>query len=149
MEVIQVKNPRTFLIPAVQDLVTKVADSNRHIPPENSGIISRDILHMTTDDNAFIFLGEEGGKFKLMILGFIPTLALFPHPTIVAFYNVGSRELRDLGKMKLMDFIQERGYNSAWAVNASGRSDAAWLKVFGQGAVDIERIGTVFDFKVI
>lgn len=149
MEVIRVKNPATFLIPEVQDLVTKMADKTLRVRPEDSGQIAPDILKIVMDDNGFIFLGEENGHFKLIIIGFLPTLALFPHPTIISFFNAGSRELRDMGKRKLMDFIQEAGYNAAWAANGTPHSDEAWKRVFGQGAVEINRVGTLFEFKAL
>lgn len=147
MEVVQIKNPISFTVPEVGELVEKAVKSTLRV--ENASDIAPDVLKMVYDENAFIFLGVEDGHFKLLILGFLPALKLFPHPTIVTFYNEGSRALRDLGKMKLMDFIQAHGYNSAWGVNGTGKSDEAWKRVFGQGAVEINRVGTVFEFKAL
>lgn len=149
MEVVQIKNPAAFTLPEVAGVLQKALAITQRVEPATAGDYAEDIIRMVSDDNAFVFLGEEGGHFKLIILGFLPTMKLFPHATIVSFYNEGSRGLRDLGKSKLMDFIKSRGYNTAWAVNGTGNSDAAWLRVFGQDAVETSRIGTVFELKAL
>jgi hypothetical protein len=149
MEVVQIKNPVALTLEPVGELLKSALSITQRIAPGDMASVAPDILAMIADDNAFMFLGEEEGQFKLVILGFIPTSKLFPHATIISFYNEGSRALRDLGKAKLMDFIKSRGYNTAWAVNGTGNTDEAWKRVFGQETVEINRIGTVFELKAL
>lgn len=148
MEVVQIKNPAAFTLEPVADLLGRALAITQRIEPDQMAAVAPDILNMVADDNAFVFLGEEAGKFKLIILGFLPTTRLFPHATIVSFYSEGSRALREAGKQKLMDFIKSRGYNNAWAVNGTGNTDAAWQIVFGLDSTEISRVGTVFEIKI-
>jgi hypothetical protein len=148
MEVVQIKNPNAFTLEPVANLLSRALAITQRIEPERMAEVAPDVLAMVRDDNAFVFLGEENGQFKLIILGFLPTTKLFPHATIVSFYSDGSRALREAGKLKLMDFIKSRGYNNAWAVNGTGNTDAAWQRVFGLADTEISRVGSVFEIKV-
>jgi len=144
MEVVQIKNPAAFTLEPVAELLKRALSITQRIEPERMAEVAPDVLRMVLDPDAFVFLGEEQGQFKLIILGFLPVSKLFPHATIVSFYNEGSRALRDHGKSILLDFIGSRGYN-AWAVNGTGNSDEAWKRVFGHEKTEIKRIGTVFE----
>lgn len=149
MEVVQIKNPATFTIPAIADLLARALAKTQNISDDLRPTVAQDIINMTVDPNAFIFLGAEDGEFKLVFMGFLPVSNLFPHPTVVSFYSEGSRALRELGKQKLIDYIRESGYNHAWAVNGTGNSDKAWERVFRNAdTIEFKKIGTVFQIDI-
>ena len=144
IEVIRLQNPAALTIPAVADLLSRALQKTQRVAPEDINEMAPDVLRIVMDPNGFVFLGTEDAEFKFVAIGFLPSTKLFPHATVVSFYSEGSRALRDLGKKKLLDYIRSAGYN-AWAVNGTGRSDKAWLRVFEQPGLKITRVGTVFD----
>lgn len=146
MEVVQIKNPNALMIPEVGDLLQKALTITQRVPPERMEAVAPDIIRMVADPNSFLFLGEEGGHFRLLILGNLPTSALFPHAIILSFYNEGSRALKVLGTQKVLDLMSSRGYNTAWAVNGTGKPDRAWVRAFQHpGIAKVTPMGTVFE----
>lgn len=150
MEVIQVRNPQTFLVGETQGLLQRAIERTVHMAPGGFDSIALDVYNMITSDLSFLFLGAEDGKFRLLIMGYLPNNNLFPYPTILSFYNEGSRALRDLGKEKLLDFLVSKGYTSAWAVNSSRHRDDVWRKAFEvPGRTDVSPIGTVHEIRIL
>jgi len=119
------------------------------VAPGGFDSIAEDIYKFITHENYFTILGVEAGEFKTVAMGFYPTDKIFPYPTVTLFYSKGSRALLKATGQFLLDTLQQRGYTSAWAVNATGHSNAAWARLFGlPGKTSIKPLGSVMEIKV-
>lgn len=149
MNVFQLRNPQALLLPDVQKIIRDATGSVHFIAPGGFDSVAEDIYKFVVHDNYFLFLGAEDGTFKSLVMGFYPADRLFPYPTITLFYNKGSRALIKETAKVLLDTLQQRGYTSAWAVNATGKSDAAWMRLFGlPGKTTAKVLGSVVEIKV-
>jgi hypothetical protein len=112
--------------------------------------IAADLFELVTNDNYFLLIGFEEGEAKSVAWGFFPASRMFPFPTIQLFYSEGSKELLLAMKERLLDVLLERGYTKAWAVNITGKSNAAWTKVFETaGKTKISVLGSVMELSVL
>lgn len=128
MNVIELRNPQVLTKPDLAFLLKRAVESGAFLAPQGFDSVAEDIFNFVVDPNQFMILGAEKGQWKSVILGYFPGTKLFPYPTIVNFYNEGSRALsREMGAY-LMDFVVEHGYTQVLAVNSSGHSDEVWLK---------------------
>lgn len=128
MDVIELRNPKALLIPEVQALLKRAVEAGTFLAPGGFDTVAEDVFNMVTDEYQFMLLGAEKGAFKSVVLGHLPVGNLFPYPTIVLFYNEGSRALSRATGVKLMDFIVSHGYTKTLAVNSSGHADDVWMK---------------------
>lgn len=128
MHVIELRDPQVLMKADLQQLLKRAVESGTFLAPQGVESVAEDIFNFVVRDDQFMFLGAEKGQWKGVIMGYLPAGHMFPYPTIVNFYNEGSRALsREMGAA-LMDFIVERGYTQVLAVNSSGHSDEVWLK---------------------
>lgn len=149
MEVIQLKNPRALMLPPVQALLRRATGSIDFVAPGGFDTIARDVFEFVTNDNYFMLLGQEGGEWKSVVMGFYPSNNMFPYPTVVLLYNEGTPALRKATMRKLLDILVNAGYTSAWAVNGTKHSDAAWSRLFElPGTTKAHKIGSVMEIKV-
>jgi hypothetical protein len=148
MEVIELRRPKALLIPEIQQLLRRATDRTHMVAPGGFDSIATDIFNFVNDDEQFMLLGAEGGQFKSVVLGYLPVGNMFPYPTVVLFYNEGSRELSKATQARLLDFIVSRGYTRMLAVNTSGHRDDVWLKgLTPEGAVS-DIVGSLAEFEV-
>jgi len=149
-EVIQLKNPRALLAPEVEKILRAATASDAFVAPVGFDSVAGDLFEMVTNENSFILIGFEAGEAKAVTWGFFPGSRMFPFPTITMFYSIGSKTLLGAMREKLLDVLLERGYTKAWAVNITGKSNAAWQKVFTvPGKTKIEVLGSVMQLSLI
>lgn len=128
MDVIEMRQPRALLIPDVQQLLRRAVESGVFLAPGGFETVAEDIFNFVTDPQQFMLLGAEDGKFRSVVLGYLPVGNLFPYPTVVLFYNEGSRALSRATGKALMDTIVSNGYTRILAVNSSGHEDEVWMR---------------------
>lgn len=149
MDVIEVRNPKALAVVEVQQLLKRAVESGALIAPNGFDTVAKDIFEFVTNTQNFMLLGAEQGHFKSVVLGYFPVGNLFPYPTVVLFYNEGSKDLLEATKEKLLDIIVSNGYTSMLAVNGTGHSDRAWLKVLTpKEGVSSKVIGSLAMFEV-
>lgn len=148
--VIQLKNPRALLAPEVEKILRAATASSAFVAPVGFDSVAADLFEMVTNDNNFILIGFENGEAKAVTWGFFPGSRMFPFPTITMFYSEGSKELLRAVREQLLEVLLARGYTKAWAVNITGKSNAAWTKVFEvPGKTKIEVLGSVMQLSLI
>lgn len=148
MDVIELRNPQALAKGDIQQLIRRAVEAGPFLAPHGFDIVAPDIFQFVTDPRQFMFLGAEEGKFKCVVLGFLPTGNLFPYPTIVLFYNEGSRALSRLVQERLLDHILSNGYTRILAINGTGHSDTVWLKALTPEGVHSEIAGSLAFFEV-
>ena len=147
MEVIVLRNPAALQVHEIQHLVKQAIAVNPLIAPAGFDSLARDLYEMVTNPDHFFIVGAEDGHFKTLMIGFFSISQLFPYPTITLIYNEGSKELRELVVRKYIDMKLERGYTQTLAINASGHSDEAWVKMVPDD-FNAKRIGSMYLFEV-
>lgn len=148
MDVITLRNPQALLIPDIQNLLKRAVESGVFLAPAGFDTVAGDIMSFVTDPKQFLILGAEGGQFKSVVMGYLPVGNLFPYPTVVMFYNEGSRKLSKETQDHLMDFIVSNGYTRMLAVNSSGHSDRTWLKGLTPSGAIGDIVGSLAMFEV-
>lgn len=128
MAVIELRQLNALTLPDVQLLLKNAVESGALLAPSGFDTVAMDMIDFVRNENEFMLLGAENGKFRGVILGYLPVGNLFPYPTIVLFYNEGSRKLSREMQDYLLDFLMSRGYTRMLAVNSSGKKDDVWLK---------------------
>lgn len=147
--VVQLKNPHALLTDQVIKILKAATESVQFAAPGGFDSIAADLYKWVTNDNFFIMLGFEDGEAKAVTWGFFPADRIFPYPTITMFYSKGSAELRQGMAIRTLELLLSRGYTSAWAVNSSGRSNAAWQRLFRiPGHTKITVLGSVMQLSV-
>lgn len=149
MEVVELKNPKALLVPAVAGLFKRGFESVHFAAPGGFDSVAPDVYEYVESDGYFVFIGAEDGQFKSLAMGFYPSGNLFPYPTVVLVYNEGSPALRVATIRKMVDNLLERGYTSLWAINASEHDTKVWQRLFHRGMGGTSRvIGEVVEFSV-
>lgn len=148
MQVIELRNPHVLAKPDVQQLLKRGVESDVFIAPNGFETVAQDIFNFVVQKHQFMLLGAENGAFKGVILGWFPTGNLFPYPSIVLFYNEGSRALSREMQDYLLDFIVSNGYTRMLAVNSSGHKDEVWLKGLTPQGASSKLAGSLAVFEV-
>lgn len=147
--VIQIKNPNALLAPEVEKVLRAAMASVDFAAPSGFDTIALDLYKWVTNENFFMLIGFEAGAAKSVVMGFFPTDRIYPYPTITMFYSKGSRELLRQTGTAVLDLVLERGYTAVWAVNASGRSNEAWKRLFRiPGKTNVRVLGSVMELSV-
>lgn len=68
-------------------------------------------------------------------------------PQVIAFTTIKPGVRVALAK-GVVDFIHKAGYNTFWAINATGRSDEIWTKAFTPTNWEANPIGSIMEFKI-
>lgn len=149
MQAIHVRNARALMVPEVQELIKRATLSVSFAAPGGFDSIAKDMWEFVNSENLFMIMGMEEGRQVGLVLGGLPSLAIFPYPTIFLFYNEGSPQMVKVLAEKTLDILAERGYTKAWAVNSSGRPDKAWARLFTlKDKTDLKPMGTVFELRI-
>lgn len=149
MDVIELKNPKALMVAEIQGLFKRMTEKVSFAAPGGFDSIAPDLFRYVTSDDYFVVLGFEDGAPKSLAMGFFPADNIFPYPTITVVYNEGTPALVKALGAKLLDTLMQRGYSRAWAINASGKPDRAWQRLFRlPGQTQVKRLGSVMEFRV-
>lgn len=148
MDVVELRDPRALMVPAMQTFLKRALESNALLTPYGFDAVAPDMFDMIVNPTKFMFVGAENGDFKALTMGFLPDGNLFPFPTISLFYNEGSRELSRAIRADTMDFVVSHGYTRLLAVNSSGNTDKAWLRGLTPEGATADIIGSLVMFEV-
>ena len=148
MNVIELRQTKALLIPDVQALIKRCVEQSNLLCPYGFDSIAKDIVDFVQDPMQFMFLGAEGGAFKSVMAGYLPVGNLFPYPTVVMFYNEGSRALSRATQEACMDFINAAGYTKLLACNTSGRDDNVWQRGLTPEGATSRLVGSLALFEV-
>lgn len=148
MQAIILRNPNALMVPEVGGLLERALNSTPYMAPRGLADVAGDLIDYVQDPQHFLILGAEKGAFRGVVMMNLPVRRLFPTPQITLMYNEGTRPLLKVMQAKALEIIQQNGYTKAWGVNASGRSDRAWKKVFEFENVEVQPLGTFFEFQI-
>lgn len=145
--VIEVLNPRALMVPEVQQLLFNAMQAVEIAAPYGFNSVAEALYQQVVSPNMFMVMGFENGDPKSVALGFFPTSALFPYPTVSLMYNEGNRRTARETQEKVMEIIAGRGYDKAWAFNASGKRDDVWIRGMVPDGVEGSVIGSVVQMR--
>jgi hypothetical protein len=148
--VIELHNPKALLAPEVEKVLRAAVEAVPFAAPGGFDTIAADLFRWVQSDNFFILIGFEDGEAKGTVWGFFPADRVFPYPTVTMLYSKGSTELRKALAEKLLETLLSRGYTKAWAVNATGRGNAAWQRLFRlAGKTKADVLGSVMELTSV
>ncbi len=127
-KVILLRNPRALLVPEVAMLLKRAVEGTDHVAPGGVDTTAKEFFDYTTNESMFLFLGMEDGAPKGLVMGYFPDSALFPLPMVTLIYNEGTKALLKTMSKGIVDHITAHGYSKFWAMNATGKSDKAWVR---------------------
>jgi len=99
-----------------------------------------------SSENVGVFIGAEGPDLKAIAVVFLPMSKLSSSPQVYHFFCTGGAKMRDALVDKVLAFARKNGYNQLWAINGTGKPDAAWAYAFKRAGPPL-RIGSVMEFK--
>lgn len=146
-EVLRITDPRLLLNPEIGTLfVDAFHNSPVFLPLEE---MVEDVANLVTDPNAAVLVAAEGSPAHpvgLVIILF-PTNKLNYLPQILHFYSRGSSASRKILISKGLELIQERGYVRFLAVNATGKADSVWARLWRVPGRS-KHVGGIVEFNV-
>ncbi len=145
--VIQVRNPRTLLLPDVAGLIRHGVETITTAAPDGFDSVAQDFYIHTTNPMYFLLLGYEKGTPLGFVTGQFPASRLFPYPMITLMYNEGTSDLRRALVEAAANTVAERGFKCSWALNGSGRSDEAWLRVMVPKGCHGRKVASVLEIR--
>lgn len=148
MDVIELRNPQALNAPDLVMMLKRAIDSGALLAPGGFDTVAVDIFDFVTNPNSFMLVGFEAGHFKSLVLGYFPVGQLFPYPTVILFYNEGTKKLCNATKKKLLDTLVARGYTQMLAVNSEGHPDDVWLRGLTPAGATSRIIGSLGMFEV-
>ena len=83
MAVIELRQLNALTLPDIQVLLKNAVESGALLAPNGFDTVAQDMIDFVRNDHEFMLLGAEGGKFKGVIMGYLPVGNLFPYPTVV------------------------------------------------------------------
>lgn len=148
MQILHVRNPQALANPMLlklfEDALTAIPDA----APGGVASCAQDIYACIANPDIITLVGVEEGAFTTLCVAVLPNNNIFPYPSIVIGYNVGSRETYRAVKARMLDTLLEKGYTHFRTANTSGHSDAAWEKVSSLDGYTLSQAGTLYDVKV-
>lgn len=148
MAAFRLTNVQALAKPDIINLLRRSVDSGVLLAPHGFESIAQDIFNFVADPSQFMVLGAEKGEMKGVVMGFLPVGNLFPYPTLVMFYNEGSRALSREMQDVVLDILLEAGYTRMLAVNSSGRPDEVWARALTPSGATSEKVGSLYSFEV-
>ena len=142
------RNPRALLIPDVAILIKRAVERTKHVAPGGIDTTAKEFFDYTTDEDMFLFLGMEDGAPKGLVMGYFPDSALFPLPMVTLIYNEGTKALSKTMQEAVVDHISTHGYSKFWAMNATGKSGAVWIRALTPKGVKGRKIATVIEMAI-
>lgn len=145
MGVIRLKNPVSMEIPTLKDVFTKAFGQNAAVPVDIDASMD-DFRYMIESDRFGVFLRLDGFDAQGLCVMALPESKIFPYPTCLTFYSEGPKAVTDELIKAGVDFVKANGYTKFWGVNATGKPNAAWMKVFKQAGKE-RIIGSLVEFE--
>ena len=147
-KVILLRNPRALLVPDVAMLIKRAVEGTEHVAPGGIDTTAKEFFDYTTDEDKFLFLGMEDGAPKGLEMGYFPDSALFPLPVVTLIYNEGSKALIKVMLSATVEHITAHGYSKFWAMNATGKSDKAWIRALTPKGTTGRVIANVIEMSI-
>ncbi len=147
-KVILLRNPRALLVPDVAMLIKRAVEGTDHVAPGGIDTTAKEFFDYTTDESMFLFLGIEDGTPKGLVMGYFPDSALFPSPMVTLIYNEGTKALSKKMQEAIVEHISAHGYGKFWAMNATGKSDAVWIRALTPKGVKGRTIATMIEMAI-
>lgn len=148
MDVIELRNPNALRLPALQGLLKRAVESEALLSPDGFDVLAEDIFNFVIRTDQFMLVGSEKGEFRSLVLGYEPGSRMFPYPSVIMFYNEGSRALLRATKTKLLDILVAKGYTKMLGINGSKRHDGAWLRLLTPKGATSRIVGSMAIFEV-
>lgn len=148
MDVIELRNANALRLPDLQGLIKRAVESEVLMTPYGFDSVADDIFSFVVNPTQFMLIGIEKGKYSSLVLGYEPTSKLFPYPTVIMFYNEGSRALLIATKQKLLDILTSKGYTKMLGINGTKRDDKLWLRLFTPKGATSRLVGSMAIFEV-
>lgn len=142
------RDPRALAKPEILNLLKRAVEAGTFLAPNGWDTVARDIVNFVVDENQFMILGIQDGKFVGCVLGYFPGGNLFPYPTVVSIYNEGSRETSRELRDELLETLMNAGYTRMLAVNTSGHEDGVWLRGLTPEGATGSIVGSLAMFEV-
>lgn len=140
-------NPQALTQEPVLNILREAFPEGGNVAPEGFDAAASDFVRAIQDPNTYLLVGMEKGEFRGVVLMSVPANKIAARPQVIHFFNKGSMKMRDALLEEMTRIIAEEGFATFSAVNASGKSDEAWLKTFKK-AGQAERIGSLFKFNI-
>lgn len=142
MSVIHLQNPAILKVPFFQEFLQKALEKSpwgwdERMLPE----IERHIQ----DPSTGVLLAMEHSTPVGISLVLLPTSPLDRMPQVAYLYS--EKATKELIKATV-DFIKDKGYNRFQALNYTGNSDKAWMKVMATPGWDITPKATLMEYTV-
>ena len=143
--VVRVTNPEAFQVPEVKDLFVRSFKDNPFLDLSDEKLAEFAVLVL--DPRVGVFVAGEKGEMVGLVIVMLPKSKLDKMPHIPHFANFGTGKSRDALINAMLDFMLESGYTRFWGINATGKGDEAYLKVF-KLAGKATRIGSMLEFEI-
>ena len=147
-KVILLRNPRALLVPDVAMLIKRAVEGTDHVAPGGVDTTAKEFFDYTTDADKFLFLGIEDGDSKGLVMGYFPDSALFPLPMVTLIYNEGTKALSKRMQEAVVEHISAHGHGKFWAMNATDKPDAVWIRALTPKGVKGHKIATVIEMAI-
>lgn len=144
MTVVRMTNPLAMNGDQVQELFSRAFKDSKMCSFEGA---EEEFLRLVRHASTGVFVGAEKGEFHGLVIVDLPSTRLAPHPTVFHFFNEGSDALRTELIKAAVDFALQAGYTRLWAINATGRPNVAYKKLFEE-AGEVEIIGGFMEIKL-
>ena len=138
-----IKNPNAVYFLGFKDLLQRAFA----VSPWKDIDITDEIKSIITNPRMGLLGTKENNQFVGLSIISLPTSKLDTCPQVIYLYNEGTMQAKDNLIKATVDFIHKAGYNRFWAINYSGRSDAAWSKVMKPEDWDLSPVGSIMEFK--
>lgn len=140
---VQVKNPKAMGFLEFRELIKRAFV----VSPWKDIDVKSEIISLLNNPRMGVFVTDEDHNLVGLSIVSLPTSRLDTCPQVIYLYNEGTLQAKDNLIKSTVDFIHKAGYNHFWAINYTGRSDAAWSKVMKPDEWDISPIGSIMEFR--
>lgn len=146
ISVVQIRNPAGLEIPELEDLFSRGFSKDSLLDAD--GAVEWIKASVSSDDTA-VFAAREGGDWVgMMVIDKSQEDDAFSQSAwIPMVYSEGSaRVVKEMTK-EVRKWVVENGVERVRALNRTGRSDKAHMRMFGKG-MSAEVLGSVIEYRV-
>lgn len=143
--VMRVGNPKVLDIPEVEELFKKAFETGA-MASGWSVDVKAELAQWIVDPMNGVWLGEEKGKFKSLLIVCLPQSRLMPKPCVYLVYNVGSKSLMRTMIQHGIEFIGKFGYTQFYGLNRT-TDDATYMRLF-RHVGKIARTGSLMEYDL-
>lgn len=127
-QVIRVTNPEVLTMPDVHGLFQRSFATGK-LDADWSFETAMEMIEWIKNPDVGVFFGYEGAQLASLMICTLPTSRLLPNPAVYWFYNEGTRWLGKQMMNTAVAFFKAHGYNRAWTINRTGKSDSAHARL--------------------